>query len=159
YLSGERTPHLDSNAKGVLFGVTARHKRAHVVRAVLEGVTYGMRDGLELMKKLKTPIREIRLTGGGAKSALWRQIQADIYGQQVVTINVDAGPPFGAAIIAGVAVGVYKDFASVCRTLIKVAERIDPIEANVKACNQTYALFRDLYPALKDSMAKATKLA
>ena len=158
YLSGERTPHLDPHAKGALFGVTARHKRAHVIRAVLEGVTFGMRDGLELMKKLKTPIRQIRLTGGGAKSALWRQIQADIYGQEVVTINVDAGPPFGAAIIAGVGVGVYRDFASACREMIKVAERIELIEANVKAYNQTYTLFRELYPALKDSMAKASRL-
>ncbi|OPZ11004.1 MAG: Xylulose kinase [candidate division BRC1 bacterium ADurb.BinA364] len=159
YLSGERTPHLDANAKGCLFGVTARHTRSHVIRAILEGVTFGMRDGLELMKALGTPIRQIRLTGGGAKSALWRQIQADIYGQPVATINVDEGPAFGAAIIAGVGVGVYKDFASVCSSLIQVTRTIDPIPENVARLNDNYALFRELYPALKGSMAKAGALA
>lgn len=158
YLTGERTPHQDPHAKGVLFGVTARHTRAHVIRAVMEGVAFGMRDSFELMRKLKTPIKQIRLTGGGAQSPLWRQIQADVYGHEVVTINVDAGPSFGAAIIAGVGVGVYKDFPAACGQLIKVDKRIQPIEKNVQAYERSYKLFRELYPALKDSMAKATAL-
>jgi len=158
YLNGERTPHLDSNAKGVLFGVTARHTRAHFIRAILEGVVFGLRDGFEIIKSLKVPIKQIRLTGGGAKSPLWRQIQADVFNHQVVTINVDEGPAFGAAIIAGVGVGVYSSFKEASDHLIKVKDTIDPIPENVKRLQASYKIFQKLYCDLKDRMTEISKL-
>lgn len=158
YLNGERTPHLNSEAKGALFGVTARHKRGHVIRAILEGVVFGLRDGFEIIKGQKIPIKQIRLTGGGAKSPLWRQIQADILNQQVNTINVDEGPAFGAAIIAGVGAGLYKSFAEASASLIKLKDTIDPLPENVKKLEDVYRIFKKLYIDLKDRMSEISRL-
>lgn len=158
YLNGERTPHLNSEAKGALFGVTARHNRGHFIRAILEGVVFGLRDGFEIIKDLNVQIKQIRLTGGGAKSPLWRQIQADIFNRQVNTINVDEGPAFGAAIIAGVGTKVYSSFEEASFQLIKIKETIDPIKENVKVLNDTYKIFQKLYKDLKDRMSEISKI-
>ncbi len=158
YLNGERTPHQDGYAKGVFFGITPRHTKGHFVRAILEGVCYGLRDSLEIIKEMKVPIKQIRLTGGGAKSPLWRQIQADIFNHSVVTINVDEGPAFGAAIIAGVGVGVYKSFSEATENIIKIKTQIDPIKKNAKRYNEFYQIFKSLYPKLKLSFSEVSKL-
>jgi xylulokinase len=153
YLNGERTPHLDANARGVLFGLTPRHTKAHVVRAMLEGVVFGLRDSLEIVRDLRIPVNEIRLTGGGAKSAIWRQIQADVFGQRCVTINVEEGPAFGAAIIAGVGTGVFRDFAQASDKIISVTRTVEPNARNAAVYEKRYELFRRLYRDLKESFA------
>ncbi len=158
YLQGERTPHLDANARGVLFGVTTHHTRAHVIRAVLEGVVYGLRDSLEIIRAMRVPIREIRLTGGGAKSRLWRQIQADIFNHEVVTINVDEGPAFGAAIIAGVGTGVFRTFKEAAGRIIRITDRISPITAHVPLYDRYYRIYRSLYKQLKSSFAQVARI-
>src|SRR5579862_4352274 len=111
YLTGERTPYPDPNARGVFFGITLRHDRRHFARAVLEGVAFGLRDSFEILDEMRVPIREVRASGGGARSALWRQIQADVTRREHVGINVDEGPAFGVALLAGVGIGVWKDAA------------------------------------------------
>lgn len=153
YLNGERTPHLDANARGVLFGVEARHTKAHVMRAVMEGVAFGLRDSLEIIRSLKIPVAEIRLTGGGGKSPVWQQILADVFGQAVVTINAEEGPAFGAAIIAGVGTGVYSDFGQAAGKLIKVTREISPDPARSQAYERPYKLFGKLYADLRDDFA------
>lgn len=158
YLNGERTPHLDANARGVLFGVSARHTKAHVVRAVLEGVVYGLRDSLEIIRSLGIPINEIRLTGGGARSATWRQIQADVFQQPVVTINVEEGPAFGAAIIAGVATNVFDSFKDASQRLIKVTREVKPNRENSATYGQYYRLFQKLYGDVRGDFATLAKL-
>jgi len=114
YLAGERTPHLDPHARGAFVGLTLRHSIAHMTRAVMEGVTYRLCDGLDLMVGLGVPVNEVRATGGGARSPLWRQLQADVFGLPVHRTLVEEGPAFGAALLAGVAVGIYKDVFEAC---------------------------------------------
>ncbi len=109
---GERTPHLDPNARGALVGLTATHTRAHVVRAILEGVAYSLRDTLTIFSDLKLPIESIRLGGGGARGGLWRQVQADVYGMPVDIVEAEEGPAYGAALLAGVGIGVWKTVGS-----------------------------------------------
>lgn len=156
YLNGERTPHGDANAKGTFFGLTLRHEKSHMIRSVMEGVTYGMRDSLEIIKKLDLPIDHVYATGGGAKSQLWRQIQADIYNTELVTINIAEGPAFGAAIIAGVASGVYNSIEEATDELIEITSRTQPTHENVEIYNEYYQIYRDLYPALKPQFDAVT---
>lgn len=156
YLIGERTPHGDANAKGVFFGLTLRHRKEHIVRSVMEGVTYGMRDSLEIIKELGLDVGQIRATGGGARSALWRQMQADIYGAEVVTINVAEGPAFGAAILAGVGAKVYNSIEEATDEIVKITSRTQPIEGNTKVYEEYYQIYRSLYPALKREFDKVS---
>ena len=107
YLSGERTPHLDPKARGAFFGLTSRHGVAHMTRAVMEGVIFSLRDSLEIMRELEVPVDDVRATGGGARSALWRRLQADIYDTPIRRTVADEGPAYGAALLAGVAAGAY----------------------------------------------------
>jgi xylulokinase len=157
YLIGERTPHGDANAKGVFFGLTLRHKKEHLVRSVMEGVTFGMRDSLEIIKNLGLDVGQIRATGGGARSEFWRQMQADIYDAEVVTINIAEGPAFGAAILAGVGAGVYKSIEEATDSLVEITSTTQPIEANKKIYNEYYQIYRDLYPALKPQFDKVSE--
>ncbi|MBI3990821.1 MAG: xylulokinase, partial [Candidatus Omnitrophica bacterium] len=150
YLMGERTPYADPDAKGVFFGLTMRHSKSHLVRAVMEGVAFGMNDSLQLIRGLRIPVGEIRLSGGGGRSRLWRQIQADVYNHPVVTINIDEGPAFGAALLAGVGTGIYKSVKEACNATIEVAEEIAPIKENVKIYQEQYGLYQRLYPSLKE---------
>ena len=157
YLIGERTPHGDANAKGVFFGLTLRHGKGHLVRSVMEGVTYGMRDSLEIIKNLGLDVGQITATGGGGKSPLWRQMQADIYGAEVVTINIAEGPAFGAAIMAGVGAGVYSSIEEATGEIVEVTSRIQPIEDNRKVYEEYYQTYRALYPALKPEFDRVSE--
>jgi xylulokinase len=152
YLQGERTPHLDPEARGVLFGLTARHERRHVVRSILEGVAYSLRDSFEIIKEQGISITQVRATGGGARSPLWRQIQSDIFGSELVTVNTTEGPAFGAALLAAVGVGIYSTVEEACDVTVKVTHHISPIPAHVERYNRYYPIYRALYPSLKDLM-------
>ena len=158
YLSGERTPHGDANAKGVYFGLSLRHSKAHVIRATMEGITYAMRDSLEILRSLDLPLGRIHATGGGAQSSLWRQMQADVYGTEVVTVNVAEGPAFGAAILAGVGSGVFDSIQVAIDALVKVTSTTEPNPKSVARYEEYYQIFRSLYPALKPQFDAVSSL-
>ncbi|NTV62477.1 MAG: xylulokinase [Oscillochloris sp.] len=159
YLSGERTPHLDPLARGAFVGLTARHTAAHMARAVLEGVVYSLRDGLEIMRGLGLPITEIRATGGGAKSPLWRQLQADIYATPLATLAAEEGPAYGAALLAGVGAGLFADVGEAVARCVSVAGITTPDPAAVERHAAFYAIYRSLYGQLHTSMAQLAALA
>ena len=146
---GERTPHLDPYARGALVGITAQHHRGHVIRAILEGVAFSLRDSFEIFRELKIPAQSIRLGGGGARSELWRQIQADIYGMSVEIVEAEEGPAFGAALLAGVGAGVWTSVEDACDKSVRVARRVPPDVATANDMNLRYAVYRQLYPALR----------
>jgi xylulokinase len=150
YLTGERTPYPDPNARGVFFGLTLRHDRRAMARSVLEGVAYGLRDSFEILDEMRVPIHQVRASGGGARSLLWRQIQADVTGREHVTINVDEGPAFGVALLAGVGTGVWGSVAEACRATIEVVESCQPMPHNSEVYNRYYPIYRNLYSSLKD---------
>ena len=147
YLFGERTPHLDAKARAAFIGITASHTRGHFVRAVLEGVAFSLRDTLTLFAELGIPVGEIRLGGGGARGKLWRQIQADVYGQPVGRLEAEEGGAFGAALLAGVGVGAWPSVEAACAATVRVADTIAPKDASVMA--SAYAEWRKIYPALR----------
>jgi len=149
YLMGERTPHLDPNARGALVGLTAQHTRAHVIRAILEGVAFSLRDTFTIFRELGVPVKSIRLGGGGARSHLWQQIQADIYGMPVDLIEAEEGAAYGAALLAGVGAGVWQSVDTACETAVHVAKRIEPKQKNVELMNRRYEAYRKLYPSLR----------
>lgn len=155
YLMGERTPHLDPDARGALVGLTAQHTRGHVVRAILEGVAFSLRDTFTIFHELKLPVESIRLGGGGARGKLWRQIQADVYGMPVEILEAEEGAAYGAALLAGVGVGVWKSVERACEIAVKVAEVVSPNPAHVALMNRRYEQYRALYPALKVTFAHA----
>lgn len=148
YLFGERTPHLDPEARAAFVGVTASHTRAHCVRAVMEGVAFSLRDTLTLFAELGIPVEGIRLGGGGARGPLWRQIQADVYGRPVELLAAEEGGAFGAALLAGVSVGVWPTVEAACAATVRVAETIEPKDA--VAMDEAYQRFRRVYPALRE---------
>jgi len=148
YLMGERTPHLDPNARAALIGLTASHTRGHVVRAILEGVAFSLRDSFTLFAEMGVPVRTIRLGGGGARSPLWRQIQADIYGREVAILEAEEGAAYGAAILAGVGAGVWSSVDAACSDVVRVAQHVAPQPAVVKQMNASYAAYRRIYPAI-----------
>jgi xylulokinase len=149
YLMGERTPHLDPNARGALVGLTAQHTRAHVIRAILEGVAFSLRDTFSIFRELGVPVKSVRLGGGGARSSLWQQIQADIYGMPVDLIAAEEGAAYGAALLAGVGAGVWRSVDAACETAVHVAKRVEPIGKNVELMNRGYEEYRKVYPALR----------
>lgn len=148
YLTGERTPYPDPNARGVFFGMTLRHGRDHMTRSVLEGVTYGLRDSLELMRDLGIDVSQLRASGGGARSPFWRQMLADVFGAEIVTVNAEEGAAYGAALLAGVGGGVFKDVPEACRTAIQVTGKAEPDQATAAVYQDFYPRYRALYPAL-----------
>ena len=158
YLYGERTPHADADARGVFFGISGQHKRGHFIRSVMEGVSFALRDSLELIKERGVEIDEIRLIGGGAKSELWQQIIADIFGEKISLLNIEQGPAFGAAIIAGVGAGVFSDFESIVEELVEVVDTVEPIKENVEKYNKSYKIYRSLYTDLKDRFKELKEL-
>jgi xylulokinase len=149
YLSGERTPHADPRARGAFVGLNLSHGRAAMTRAILEGVVFALRDSLEIIRGLGVPVKEIRVSGGGSKSPLWRQIQADGFGQKAVTLNAEQGPAYGVALLAAVGDGAYPNIQSACKAAISVVDQTPPIKAAVKALEANYQVYRSLYPALK----------
>ncbi|AZR72184.1 xylulokinase [Anoxybacter fermentans] len=158
YLYGERTPHADANARGVYFGISGKHDQRHFVRSLLEGVSFGLKDSLELIKEQGVKIKEVRAIGGGAKSKVWQQILADVLGEEINLLNVEEGPAFGAALIAGVGIGEYASFEEAVNEIIKVRETISPIPKNIEYYNSYYQLFRQIYFSLKDDFKKLKKL-
>src|SRR5213082_126743 len=150
YLMGERTPHLDPHARAALVGLTASHTRAHVVRAILEGVAFSLRDTFTIFQEMTVPVRSIRLGGGGARSPLWRQIQADVYGHTVEIVEAEEGAAYGAAILAGVGAGLWPSVDAACHTTVRVASRVNPQPAAVATLNTSYSAYRRVYPATRE---------
>jgi xylulokinase len=150
YLTGERTPYPDPNARGGFIGLTVRHALPHLTRAVLEGVAFGLRDNLALFQETGLEaIHQIRVSGGGAQSSLWRQILADVMNVELVTVNTTEGACYGAALLAGVGTNVWSSVREACRATIHNVERTQPIPANVAAYEPYYQAYRSLYPTLK----------
>jgi xylulokinase len=151
YLAGERHPHTDPNARGAFIGFHSGHTKAHALRAVLEGVAFSFRDCLEVMKELGVHISEIRATGGGAKSKLWLKIQVNTSGEPIVTTSADeGGAAYGAAILASVGSGIYKDLKQACGKLVQIGNTLEPERELAERYNSFFQFYRSLYPTLKD---------
>jgi xylulokinase len=159
YLTGERTPHFDPDAKGGWIGLTVRHGRPHLIRAVLEGATYAMRDSLELIREMGVNLSEIRLSGGGARNPLWRQIQAEIYGQDVVTINASEGPAYGVALLAQVGTGGFASVPEACDATIRVVETTRAERKTAAFYDRAYPIYRQLYADLTGTFKAMSALA
>lgn len=149
YLMGERTPHLDPNARAALVGLTASHTRGHIIRAVMEGVAYSLKDSFTIFEEMKIPVTSIRLGGGGARSPLWRQIQADVYAHEVEIVAAEEGAAYGAAILAGVGAAAWSSVDEACDKVVRVASRIASNPADSKIMQQGYRTYRKIYPALR----------
>jgi xylulokinase len=149
YLTGERTPHPDPTARGAFVGLTVRHRKSHIVRSVLEGVAFGLRDSLELIKDLGVPIQQVRASGGGARSPLWRQIHADVFGAELVMVNVTEGAAYGAALLAAVGSGIFASVDEAVRRTVHVTHSTPPVPDNVRQYGELYSIYRSLYPALR----------
>jgi len=154
YLTGERTPHADPFARGAFVGLTTRHGKGSMARAVMEGATYAMRDSLEIIRGMGVPVSEIRLSGGGARSEFWATMQASVYGQETVVTNAAEGPAYGVALLAGVGSGVWGSVEEACEATIRVTRRFRPDEADTRAYERYYPLYGGLYRALKDQFRR-----
>ena len=150
---GERTPYLDPAARGILVGLTASHTRDHVIRAIMEGVAFSLRDTFTIFKEIDVPAETIRLGGGGARSKLWRQIQADIYGQPVETVEAEEGAAYGAAILAGVGAKAWPSVDAACDAVVRVAGSVSPNSADSLVMEKAYAVYRRIYPAMKSILS------
>jgi len=151
YLAGERSPHIDPDARGAFVGLSLHHTRAHLARAVVEGVTFGLRDGFEALRRVAGVVpSEVRVTGGGGRSTLWRQLLANVFGVPVVTLACEEGPAFGAAVLAGVRSGVWSRVTEACDATVRVNERTDPDGRNY---DEAFARYRALYPSLSSFRA------
>ena len=159
YLTGERTPHLDPGARGAFFGLTSRHNMAHLTRAVMEGVAFSLRDSLEIMVGLGTNPTQIRATGGGARSPLWRQLLADVFGRPIVRTMTDEGPASGAALLAGVTAGVFQNVEEACAGISLRPEICEPETSRARLYDDYYAAYRELYPATASTMHSLGGLA
>ncbi len=157
YINGESTPHVDPDARGVFFGLSLRHDLGSLCRSVMEGVTYSLRDTIEILRAFGLRISEVRAMGGGAKSALWRQMQADIYNASIVTMNVEEGPATGAAMMAAVGAGYFKSLQEACDTILKPVSTTEPIPANVAMYDEYYQTYRSLYGSLKSDFASQAR--
>jgi xylulokinase len=148
YLMGERTPHLDPHARGALVGITPSHHRGHIVRAVMEGVAFSLKDSFSIFAEMKVPVTQIRLGGGGARSPLWRQIQADVYAHEVEIVEAEEGAAYGAAILAAVGAKHFITVDQACDAVIRVAKKVPPHPSSSVTLQKNYVTFRRLYPAL-----------
>ncbi|HEY8417149.1 MAG TPA: xylulokinase [Limnochordales bacterium] len=157
YLTGERTPHADANARGVWFGLSASHKRAHLIRSVFEGITYSLRDALDAIRAMGVDVDEVRLVGGGAKSAFWHQLTADILNVRVARMQMDEGPGFGALLLAGVGSGVYRDIFEATERTVRLRDAAEPDAAAAQDYHERFRFYRSLYPALKQSFADVNR--
>ena len=158
YLNGERTPHLDPNARGVFFGLSTMHKKKEMLRAVMEGVSYSLRDCVEVMREMNINVSDMMACGGGGTSPLWRQMLADLYGCQVKTTQNKEGPALGVALLAAVGAGIYKSVPEACRAVIKPEKIQEPIVENTAEYEKVYAMYRKLYPAMKQSFAELAQM-
>ena len=150
YLTGERTPYPDPNARGVFFGITLRHSKAHFARAVMEGVAYGLQDSFEILTQMGVPVSQVRASGGGARSELWRQIQADVTGYEHVTLNIEEGPAYGVALLAGVGIGVYPSVEKACESTIRVVGSTKPNVERMGVYRNYHRIYQSLYQSLRD---------
>lgn len=151
YLSGERTPHADPHARGAFVGLSLRHTRAHLIRSVLEGVAFALRDSLELIREASIHPRSLRISGGGARSRLWRQILADVLGCELTTLRITQGAAYGAALLAGVGAGVFESVEQAA-AIVQPEAATRPGDAQ-RTCDGLYATYRGLYPALRGTFA------
>jgi len=152
YLTGERTPHPDPLARGAYVGLTLRHSLAHMTRAVMEGVAFGLRDNLDLLKDVGIgDIQQVRLSGGGAMSPIWRQILADILAVELATVEITEGAGYGAALLAGVGAGIWPTVRKACADSVQIKETTKPIPENVESYAPFYKEYRSLYQSLKDT--------
>ena len=158
YLAGERTPHADPNARGCFIGLTNKHSRGHMARSVMEGVAFSLRESLAILGQLDVPVKEIRVSGGGAKSPLWKQILADAFGQKACTINAEQGPAYGVALLAAVGDGAYKNIEEACKATIRVTDRVPPKKTSQKKYDEAFPVYQELYTSLKSSFAKISQL-
>ncbi|MBQ7009810.1 MAG: xylulokinase [Ruminococcus sp.] len=158
YLMGERTPHLDPNARGVFFGLSAIHTKQNMLRAVMEGVMFALRDSIEICKELNIDVSDMMACGGGGRSSLWRQMMADQYGCPVKTSESKEGPALGVAILALVGTGVYGSVQEACEKIVKAEKIQNPIPENSTEYEKYYALYKELYPVLKASFAKLSEI-
>lgn len=159
YLSGERTPHPDPLARGAFIGLTLRHNRAHMTRAVLEGVSFGLKDSFTLIQNAGLgSITQVRASGGGTKSPLWRQILASVLNSELVTVNTSESGAYGAALLAGVGAGAWVDITSACRECIKITGSTQPDPSQVDVYQEAYSIYQSLYPILRESFGKLNAL-
>lgn len=149
YLMGERTPHLDPDARGALVGLSASHTRGHVVRAILEGVAFSLRDALEIIRTIGVPATRVLAGGGGARSPLWRQILADVFGVPVAWLRAEEGGAFGAALLAGVGAGTWPSVEAACDCTVRLAGEVAPDPAATRVMTDAYSRYRALYGALR----------
>ncbi len=154
YLTGERTPHADPFARGVFFGISYVHGQDHFIRSILEGVAFSQLDCLSIMRQAGVNSDEVVLFGGGASSRLWKQIMADVFNTNIVTLNVEEGPSYGGALLAGVGCGIYKSVQDATDRVIKKADEVSPVAANSDIYRKTYEIYKSLYRALKEDFAK-----
>jgi len=155
YLSGERTPHPDPLARGAFIGLTLRHTRGHMTRAVLEGVAFGLKDSFNLIREAGLEsVSQVRASGGGTKGALWRQIMADVLESELVSVNTAEGGAFGAALLAGVGCGAWTDVVSACHATIQITGKTEPNSKNFEVYRHAYQVYRELYPLLKLTFTK-----
>jgi xylulokinase len=158
YLAGERTPHADPLARGAFVGLTMMHTRGHLVRAILEGVTYSLRDCLAIIEELGVAVKQVRASGGGAKSAFWRQMQADVLGKSVVTMAADEGPAYGVALLAAVGAGEFKDVVEACDATVKTTSETKTNAAPRKRYDAAFPLYQKLYRSLREDFRAIAKL-
>ncbi|MGD0575271.1 MAG: xylulokinase [Anaerolineales bacterium] len=152
YLSGERTPYPDPLARGAWIGLTLRHGRGHMTRAVLEGVAFGLKDCFELIERASLgEVQQVRISGGGARSALWQRILASVFETELVTVNTAEGAAYGAALLAAVGLGVWEDVGAACRGSVRITGATQPDPAWIDAYRRSYSVYKELYPALASS--------
>ena len=154
YLAGERTPHLDPEARGALVGLTLKHGRGHIVRAIMEGVTFALRDSLAIIEDMGVPVRQIRASGGGSKNPFWRQMQADVFGKPVTAMAADEGAAYGVALLATVGAGHYKNINEACKVAVKTAQQVKPKAKTRKVYDRKFPVFQGLYGALREEFPK-----
>ncbi|HZS52143.1 MAG TPA: xylulokinase [Bryobacterales bacterium] len=159
YLMGERTPHLDPTARGGWIGLTAQHTRKHLIRSLLEGVSYSLQDCMKLIERLGIEIQFVRASGGGARSRFWRQMLADVFDKPIATLETQEGSAYGAALIAMAGAGEFSGVAEACRCVVKEASRVLPQPLATAAYAERYLVFRSLYPALRDRFQAIASLA
>ncbi len=155
YLMGERTPHLDAAARGGWIGLTARHSRADLIRALLEGVSYSLKDCLEIIEQMGVQVDSVRLSGGGARSRFWRRMLADVLGKPAVSLETQEGSAYGAALLALAGTGVYNSVPEVCRAAVRQADSIEPGPEESRFYAQSHRTYQALYPAVRDALGTA----
>jgi xylulokinase len=158
YLAGERTPHADPNARGSFVGLTLKHGRGHLVRAIMEGVTYSLRDSLAIVEERGIAVKQVRASGGGARSTLWRQMQADVFGKTVVTMAADEGPGYGVALLAAVGAGEFKDVPEACEATVKTTGQTKPVAAARKVYDKGFPVYQRLYRSLQGEFKTIAEL-